>query len=183
MSHRTTLLCPAGEHPVPVDDAGRAAHCYRCDPSPVPVEPAELADEKGPADRLREWLRDQRSDYEGEPWAAAMDVLLGYLEAALNESRAEGSEESAEVRRVWGRTCDRVQVYVQRTGIGEDPGGNIFDALIADHARLLEAQARLTEALEAVREGDEDARKDGLGMPDFLRNKIDRALAKEPGGA
>lgn len=52
----------------------------------------------------------------------------------------------------------------------------------AANAHLIAAAPELYEALEMVRDADEDCRKDGLPRtPDIARATIDRALAKAEG--
>lgn len=51
------------------------------------------------------------------------------------------------------------------------------DVLDPDDAALIAACHELREALEMVRDADDDCRRDGLGtMPRPARDKIDRAL-------
>lgn len=53
---------------------------------------------------------------------------------------------------------------------------------VAANARLFSAAPELYEALEMVRDGDDDCRKDGLPtMSEFARGRIDAALAKAEG--
>jgi len=59
---------------------------------------------------------------------------------------------------------------------------NVSLASRAEIALLLAAAPELYEALEMVRDADEDCHKDGLPtIPPIARAKIDRALAKARG--
>jgi hypothetical protein len=61
-------------------------------------------------------------------------------------------------------------------------GKRPLSALQTTHARRLVALATALDALEMVRDADEDCRKDGLqAMPSVARATVDRAIAKLEG--
>lgn len=61
-------------------------------------------------------------------------------------------------------------------------GKRPLSALKTMHARRLVALATALDALEMVRDADEDCRKDGLQtMPPAARATVDRAIAKLEG--